>query len=90
MDGRGPDKPRAILPMMTAYRHLDIWRNGLLVMVKPRVGADPVSVMDGVAELLRSRRGLKPGQPSNFALVAQDRMLDTLSRRLSWPLEPAS
>lgn len=80
MDGRGPDKPRAILPMMTAYRHLDIWRNGLLVMVKPRVGADPVSVMDGVTELLRSRRGLKPGQPSNFALVAQDRMLDTFNQ----------
>lgn len=36
MDGRGPDKPRAILPMMTAYRHLDVWRRGLLIMVKPR------------------------------------------------------
>ncbi len=80
MDGRGPDKPRAILPMMTAYRHLDIWRNELLVMVKPRVSADPASVMDGVTELLRSRPGLKPGQPKNFALVAQDRMRDTFNQ----------
>ena len=80
MDGRGPDKPRAVLPMMTVYRHLDIWQSGLLVMVKPRVGAAPVSVMDNVTELLRSRRGLKPGQPSNFALVAQDRMLDTFNQ----------
>ncbi len=80
LDGRGPDKPRAILPMMTAYRHLDVWRRGLLVMVKPRPDAEQVAVMDGVTELLRGSRGLKPGKPNNFALVAQDRMLDTFNQ----------
>ncbi len=80
MDGRGPDKPRAILPMMTAYRHLDVWRRGLMLMVKPRDGANQAAVMDGVTELLRGARGLKPGQPSNFAIVAQDRMLDTFNQ----------
>lgn len=80
MDGRGPDKPRAILPMMTAYRHLDVWRRGLLLMVKPRVEVNPVVAQDAVTELLRARRGLKPGQPNNFALVAQDRMLETFDQ----------
>ncbi len=80
MDGRGPDKPRAILPMMTAYRHLDVWRRGLLIMVKPRPGAPQAEVMDAVTELLRGQRGLKPGAPNNFALVAQDRMLETFDQ----------
>ncbi|BAH38184.1 hypothetical membrane protein [Gemmatimonas aurantiaca T-27] len=80
MDGRGPDKPRAILPMMTAYRHLDVWRRGLLIMVKPRPGIQQAVVMDAVTEMLRGRRGLKPAQPNNFALVAQDRMLETFDQ----------
>jgi putative ABC transport system permease protein len=36
--------------------------------------------MDEVTELLRGRRGLKPGAPNNFALVAQDRMLETFDQ----------
>jgi putative ABC transport system permease protein len=80
MDGRGPDKPRAVLPMMTAYRHLDVWRRGLLIMAKPRPGVAQTEVMDEVTELLRGRRGLKPAQPNNFALVAQDRMLATFDQ----------
>jgi putative ABC transport system permease protein len=80
MDGRGPDKPRAVLPMMTAYRHLDVWRRGLLIMAKPRAGVAQTEVMDQVTELLRGRRGLKPSQPNNFALVAQDRMLATFDQ----------
>jgi putative ABC transport system permease protein len=80
LDGRGPDKPRAILPMMTAYRHLDVWRRGLLIMTKPRAGVPQSEVMDAVTELLRGRRGLRPGQPNNFALVASDRMLETFDQ----------
>lgn len=80
MDGRGPDKPRAIIPMMTAYRHLDVWRRGLMIMVKPRPGVEQAVIMDAVTEMLRGRRGLKPAQPNNFALVAQDRMLETFDQ----------
>ncbi len=80
LDGRGPDKPRAILPMMTAYRHLDVWRRGLMIMTKPRDGVPQSEVMDAVTELLRGRRGLKPGAPNNFALVASDRMIQTFDQ----------
>lgn len=80
MDGRGPDKPRAIIPMITAYRHLDVWRRGLMVMAKPRADMDQAATMDAVTELLRGRRGLKPSQPNNFALVAQDRMLEVFDQ----------
>ncbi len=80
LDGRGPDRPRAIIPMLTAWRHLDVWRRGLLLMVRPKDGVATADAMDRVTELLRARRGLKPGQPDNFALVAQDRMLDTFDQ----------
>jgi putative ABC transport system permease protein len=80
MDGRGPDRPRAIIPMMTAYRHLDVWRRGLMIMVKPRDGMSQDAVMDAITEMMRGRRGLKPGQPNNFALVAQDRMLEIFDK----------
>lgn len=80
MDGRGPDRPRAIVPMMTAYRHLGVWRRSLMIMVKPRASAVQSEVMDEVTEVLRGKRGLKPSAPNNFALVAQERMLATFDQ----------
>ena len=80
MDGRGPDKPRAIVPFYTARRHLGLWPRGVLLMVKPRDGAIQSEVMDDVVALLRGMRGLKPSQPNNFALVTNDRMMETFDK----------
>ncbi|MEA3245321.1 MAG: ABC transporter permease [Gemmatimonadota bacterium] len=79
MDGRGPDQPRAIIPMLTAWRHLDVWRS-LLIMVKPRAGVPRDVAMDAVTALMRSRRGLRPAEPNNFALVGQERMLEVFDQ----------
>jgi putative ABC transport system permease protein len=80
MDGRGPDKPRAILPIETTRRHLDLWERGVMLMVKPRDGAVQADVMDDVLASLRARRGLRPAQPNNFALVTQDRMMEVFDQ----------
>jgi putative ABC transport system permease protein len=80
LDGRGPDKPRAIVPIETARRHLELWRRGVLLMVKPRDGALQSDVMDEVTAAMRSRRGLRPSQPNNFALVTQDRMMEVFNK----------
>jgi putative ABC transport system permease protein len=80
LEGRGPDQPRVILPMLTAWRHLDVWRRGLSLLVRPRPEVPQDVAMDAVTAALRSARGLKPTQPSNFALVAQDRLLDTFNQ----------
>ena len=77
MDGRGPDKPRAVIPFLTARRHLGLWPRGVLLMVKPREGTVQSQVMDEVVALLRGMRGLKPAQKNNFALVTNDRMMET-------------
>ena len=80
LDGRGPDRPRAIIPMETARRHLGLWTRGILFMVKPRDGAVQADVMDEVTATLRGRRGLRPSQPNNFALVTQDRMMEVFDK----------
>jgi putative ABC transport system permease protein len=80
LEGRGPDTPRAILPMLTAWRHLDVYRRGLSVLVRPHPWVPQDVAMDVVTASLRSSRGLKPTQPNNFALIAQDRLLDTFNQ----------
>ena len=80
MDGRGPDKPRAIIPFQTARRHLGIWERGVSFMVKPRPEAEQAEVMDEVTAVLRGVRGLRPSQPNNFALVTSERMMETFDK----------
>jgi putative ABC transport system permease protein len=80
MDGRGPDRPRAVIPFSTARRHLGIWERGVSFMVKPRPAAQQAEVMDEVTALLRGVRGLRPSQVNNFALVTSERMMETFDK----------
>jgi putative ABC transport system permease protein len=80
MDGRGPDRPRAIIPFGTARRHLGLWWRGVVLMVRPRAGYAQADVMDDVTAALRARRGLRPSQGNNFALVTQDRMMEVFNK----------
>jgi putative ABC transport system permease protein len=80
MNGRGPDKPRAIVPFSTARRHLGLPTTGAVFMVKPRDGTVQADVMDQVTATLRSMRGLRPNQPNNFALETQDKLLDVFDQ----------
>jgi putative ABC transport system permease protein len=80
LDGRGPERPRAIIPFGTARRHLSLWWRGVVLMVRPRAGYAQSDVMDDVTAALRARRGLRPSQPNNFALVTQDRMMEVFNK----------
>jgi putative ABC transport system permease protein len=80
MSGRGPNKPRAIVPIETARRHLDLWRRGVMLRVKPRDGVSAADAMDEVTAALRARRGLRPAQPNNFGLITSDRLTETFDK----------
>jgi putative ABC transport system permease protein len=80
LDGRGPDTPRMVLPMMTAWRRLDVWRRGMMVMVRPAEGVSRADAMDAVTATLRGMRGLRPSQPNSFFLVGQDRMMEVFDQ----------
>lgn len=80
LDGRGPDTPRMVIPMMTAYRRLGVWRNSMMVMVKPKAAVSRDDAMDAVTATLRGMRGLRPSQPNTFYLVGQDKMMETFDQ----------
>lgn len=79
LEGRGPDTPRMVFPMLTAWRRLDVWRRGLLVLVKPANTVSRDEAMDAVTATLRGMRGLRPSQPNSFYLIGQDKLLETFN-----------
>lgn len=76
LDGRGPDTPRMVIPMMTAWRRLNVWRRSMMLMVKPAPGVTRDEAMDAVTATLRGMRGLRPREVNTFFLVGQDRMME--------------
>src|SRR3954452_6499903 len=76
----GGDSPKAILPWETAKRHLNFWMRGNNLIVKPRAGVAVDEATDEVTALLRARRSLGPNVPNNFAIVTQDRLLETYNK----------
>jgi putative ABC transport system permease protein len=80
LEGRGPDTPRAIVPLTTAIRQLDAFRGSLTLFVRPQANAQQSQVMDEVLAAMRARRGLKPGDRNDFYLVEQDRIMDTFNQ----------
>jgi len=79
LDGRGPDTPRMVLPMMTAWRRLDVWRRSMMLMVKPKPEVSRDATMDAVTATLRGMRGLRPSQVNTFFLIGQDKMMETFN-----------
>ena len=71
----GGDSPKAIVPWETARRHLNFWMRGNNLIVKPLKGVTVEDATEEVTALLRSRRGLRPAQPDNFAIITQDRLM---------------
>jgi putative ABC transport system permease protein len=80
MEGKGPDTPRAILPLQSAVRRLDVFRRDLTLLVRPAATSVQDEVMDQVVAAMRARRGLKPGTDNTFYLVGQDRLMDTFNQ----------
>jgi putative ABC transport system permease protein len=69
-----------VLPMLTAWRRLDVWRPSLRIMVRPTADVTRDAAMDAVTATLRGMRGLRPSQPNNFFLVGQDRMMEVFDQ----------
>lgn len=83
LEGKGPDTPRAIIPLQTSIRTLDVWKGGLTLLVRPSSTVSQSEVMDEVMASMRARRGLKPGMRATFYLVTQDRIMDTFNQLFS-------
>ncbi|HKP74249.1 MAG TPA: ABC transporter permease [Longimicrobiaceae bacterium] len=62
----------AVVPYTTALRYLEADAEWLQVQVVPKPGVKQAEAMDRVTEAIRAARGLRPSQPNDFALAAQD------------------
>jgi putative ABC transport system permease protein len=74
------DEPRLAIPHTTFTKVADYWKGWLEIAVLPTEAATVQETQDQVTTALRTKRGLRPGQPDNFAIVTQDRVLDTFNQ----------
>ena len=71
------DEPRLAIPHTTFTKVADYEKGWMDIAVLPAETATIQEAQDQVTAALRIKRGLRPGEPDNFAVVTQDRVLDT-------------
>ena len=74
------DEPRLAIPHTAFTKVTDYWKGWMEIAVLPTEAATVQQAQDQVTTALRTSRGLRPGQADNFALVSQDRILDTFNK----------
>jgi putative ABC transport system permease protein len=70
-------RPVLIMPHTAFTKVADYWKGWLMFLVDPIEGVSVAEAQDQVIAAMRSARGLKPAQENNFAVVTQEKMLDT-------------
>jgi putative ABC transport system permease protein len=68
--------PRGIVPLESARRHLDSSPRRLDLTVKPVAGVTQAEAIDDVTAYLRGKRGLRPAEPSDFAIVTSEQLME--------------
>jgi putative ABC transport system permease protein len=71
------NRPEVIVPHNTFTKYVPHWRGWMDFLVSPAEGATVQQAMDDVTGTMRSMRGLRPGEDNNFAIVTQDKLLDS-------------
>ena len=74
------DEPRLAIPHTAFTKTTQYWKDWLDIAVLPTEAATVQEAQDQVTTALRSSRGLRPGQADNFAIVGQDRILDSFNK----------
>jgi len=73
----GGSTPFAGIPHGAFLKYIPAMRGWMRLAVAPAADVSQQQAMDEVTALLRSLRGLKPGQENTFSIVTQDKLLDT-------------
>ena len=74
------DEPRLAIPHTTFTKTAEYEKGWMEIAVLPTETATVQETQDQVTTALRSGRGLRPGRADNFAIVGQDRILDTFNK----------
>ncbi len=69
----------AFIPLSTAqkfYPRIDPPQSVFVIIIRPKTRADVKQTINEVTDILRTRRGVKPGEKENFGISSQDALLD--------------
>jgi putative ABC transport system permease protein len=73
----GGERPKAVVPVQSLIRYLGARAGGMGLAVKPRAGVAQDVVIDDVTAAIRGLRGLRPAEESSFAILTQDKLMET-------------
>jgi putative ABC transport system permease protein len=76
----GGNKPKAIMPLETARRRLNVDMRWMDITVRPRDGVPQDEAMDQVVALLRGERHLRPSQDNTFFISTQEKVMELYDR----------
>jgi putative ABC transport system permease protein len=74
------DQPRLAIPHTVFTKVADYDKGWMEVAVVPTERSTTLEAQDQVTAALRGKRGLRPGEPNNFAIVTPDRILDAFNK----------
>jgi putative ABC transport system permease protein len=75
----GGDQVRMAMPHTTFVKVADYRKGWMDFSVLPVVSATSLEAQEEVISALRAKRGLKPMQENNFAVLSQDKILDSFN-----------
>ena len=75
----GQPSPEAIIPHAALVKYVQYWKGWMDFLVGPAPASTTAQAMEDVTEALRLRRHLRPGQDNNFAVVSQEKFLESLN-----------
>jgi putative ABC transport system permease protein len=76
----GGNRPRAIIPIEAARRHLKASFNDIGIAVIPAAGVERATAIDDVIAAMRGRHTLRPGVENDFAIITQDQLFDVYNK----------
>ncbi|HET8634454.1 MAG TPA: ABC transporter permease [Gemmatimonadales bacterium] len=75
----GTPSPTLSMPHSTFTKVADYWKGWMDIAVTPKEEFTVAEAQDQVTAAMRVRRSLRPDQDNNFALVSQDRLLQSFN-----------
>ena len=76
----GGNKPRAIIPIESARKHLKANWNDIGIAVIPMTGVTRAEAIDDVIASMRARHALRPGSDNDFAIITQDQLFEVYNK----------
>ena len=76
----GEPSPTLAMPHSTFTKVADYWKGWMDIAVTPKDAYTVAEAQDQVTAAMRVQRSLRPDQDNNFALVSQDRLLDSFNK----------